>query len=63
MADPCDFYKKGMIVLYYVDGCLLFAQSRKLSDEPFASLQEYFLCTHEGEGDGHLGVEIKVIDE
>ena len=23
-ADPCAFYKKGIIILYYVDDCLLF---------------------------------------
>ena len=40
----------------------MFDQSRRLSDESLASLKEDFLCTDEGEADGCLGAEIKVID-
>ena len=52
-----------MIFLCYVDDCLLFDQSRRLSDELFASLKEDFLYTDVGEADGCLGVKIKVIDK
>ena len=51
-----------MIVLCSVDDCLLFSQSKRLSDELFVSLKEDFLCKDGGEADGCLGVEIKVID-
>lgn len=36
-AIPYTFFKKGVIVLCYVDNFLLFAQNSKLSDELFAS--------------------------
>ena len=55
-ADPCTFFKKGLIVLCEVDDCLLFVQSRKLSHELFVSLREDFLCTDEGEADWYLGI-------
>ena len=60
-SDLCAFYRKGMIVLCSVDDCLLFSQSKRLSDELFVSLKEDFLCKDGGEADGCLGVEIKVI--
>ena len=41
-ADQCAFYKNVMIVLYYFDDFLLFAQTRESNDELFASLKEDF---------------------
>merc|ERR1719416_376907 len=35
--DPCIFYKQGIIVLCYVDDCLIFAQEDRLIDELFIS--------------------------
>ena len=40
----------------------MFTQRKKLSDESFASLKEYFLCANEGEACGYLGIEIKTTD-
>lgn len=61
-SDPCAFYKKGIIVLCYVDDCLIFAQDSKAIDDLYHSLKEDFICTDEGEADGYLGVEIKSED-
>ena len=61
-ADPCAFYKKGIIVLFYVDDCLLFAQEQKDIDELIVSLQQDFNCTDKGEADRYLGVKIKSED-
>ena len=61
-ADPCVFYKKGIIVLCYVDDCLLFAQEQKDIDELIASLKQDFNCTDEGEADRYLRVKIKSED-
>ena len=58
-VDPCIFYKKGIIVLTYVDDCLTFAQDSSLVTDFYNSLQKDFNCTDEGEADGYLGVEIK----
>ena len=62
-SDPCVFYKKGVIVLCYVDNCLTFAQDKQSVNNLISSLQEDFLCTDEGPADGHLGVEIKSSEE
>ena len=37
--DPCLFYKEGMILLIYVDDCIVFAKSRKLLDDFIASMK------------------------
>ena len=62
-SDPCVFYKKGIIVLCYVDDCLMFSQDKQSVNNLISSLQEDFLCTDEGPADGHLGVEIKASEE
>ena len=61
-ADSCAFYKKRIIVLCYVDNCLLFAQDKQLIDDLFALLKEDFLYTNKGEADRYLRVKIKTED-
>ena len=47
-TDPCDFYKKGIIVLCCADDCLTFAQQKQTIDDIFEHLKEDFLCIDEG---------------
>ena len=61
-ADPCVFYKKGVIALCCVDDCFMFTQQKQTIDNLFESLKEDFLCTDEDEADGCLGVEIRSND-
>ena len=39
---PCGWYKEEMVLLFYVDDCLIFSPSKDKIDELYASLQENF---------------------
>ena len=60
--DPCLYMKKGMIVLTYVDDCIIIGMEMKAIDAFVASMQngpEKFKLTDEGNIDKFLGIEIK----
>lgn len=59
--DPCLYLRKGMIVLTYVDDCIIVGNSIKEIDDFIKSLQggsEESILTDEGSIDKFLGVEI-----
>ena len=65
VSDPCVFMKKGMIVLFYIDECILIADDKSLIQQFIHSLKhgiEKFDFTDEGLMDKYLGVEIKKLD-
>ena len=58
-VDPCVFFKEGIIILVYVDDCLLFSDSERLIDETFKQLETMYKLTDEGSIDKYLGIDIK----
>ena len=61
-ADPCVFMEKGMIILTYVDDCILIVNKKETVDQFIHSLSngiEKFEFTDEGAIDKYLGVEIE----
>ena len=61
-ADPCVLMKKGMIILTYVDDCILIENKKETLDQFIHSLAngiEEFEFTDEGAIDKYLGVEIE----
>ena len=61
-ADPCVFMKKNMIILTYVDYCILIANKKETLDQFIHSLSndiEKFEFTDEGAIYKYLGVEIE----
>jgi hypothetical protein len=63
--DACLYYKKGMIVLTYVDDCIIIGDKMKEIDEFVKSMQngpENFILTDEGDIDKFLGIEIEYLD-
>ena len=61
-ADPCVFLKKGMIILTYVDDCILISDKKETLQQFIHSLAngiEKFEFTDEGPMDKYLGVEIE----
>lgn len=59
LADPCILLKQGIIVVCYVDDCLMFAPTKNQIDSLRQSLAEDFMCTDEGLASACLGVKIK----
>ena len=61
VADPCVFLRDNMIVLCYVDDCILLSPEKGVIDEFLVSLKngpEKFVFTDEGSIERYLGVEI-----
>ena len=46
-VDPCVCYKEDIILIMYVDDCLIFSKSKKLTDELIDQLKEKFTLTDE----------------
>ena len=60
--DQCLYMKKGMIVLVYVDDCIIVGDDMTKIDKFVESMQngpENFILTDEGNIDKFLGIEIK----
>ena len=61
-ADPCVFMKKGMIILTYVDDCILIANKKETLDQFIHSLAngiKKFEFTDGGAIDKYMGVEVE----
>jgi hypothetical protein len=60
--DQCLYMKKGMVVLVYVDDCIIVGDDMTKIDQFVASMQtgsENFILTDEGSIDKFLGIDIK----
>jgi hypothetical protein len=62
--DPCLYFKKGMIIITYVDDCIIVSNSMKDINTLVESMKECpkgYVLTDEGEINKFLGIEIKEI--
>ena len=61
VIDPCFYVKDGMMILTYVDDCIIAGRSMKGIDSFIYSVQyglENFILTDEGDVNKFLGIEI-----
>jgi hypothetical protein len=56
--DPCLFIRKDLILVVYVDDCLLFAKDDATLEKMILSLQAEFVLTCEGDVGAFLGIAI-----
>ena len=66
VADPCVFLRDNLIVLCYVDDCILLSPKKEIIDEFLVSLKhgpEQFIFTDEGDIERYLGVEVTRLDD
>ena len=64
--DPCLYLKEGMIVLTYVDDCIILAPKMAAIDKFVHSMMhgpEEFILTDEGDVNKFLGIEITQHDQ
>ena len=64
-SDPCVFIRDNMVILVYVDDCVLVSKSSDVINEFIDSLKngsEQFVFTDEGSMDKYLGVDIQKLD-
>ena len=62
--DQCLYMKDGMVILVYVDDCIIVGKDMGEMDEFMQSMQqvsENFVLTDEGSIDKFLGIEIKCL--
>jgi hypothetical protein len=65
LSDPCVFMKANMVILVYVDDCILIGKSGDIIKDFVDSLTygpEKFEFTDEGTMDKYLGVDIQKLD-
>ena len=63
-VPPCIFMKKGLVVLVYVDDCIIISDNKLKIQHLVYSLStgsEEFVLTQEGTLDKFLGIDIKPI--
>ena len=61
LSDPCVFISKNMVILTYVDDCILIAKDESVLQDFIISLEsgpENFIFTDEGSMSSYLGVAI-----
>ena len=64
--DPCLYLKENMVLLTYVDDCIIISPSKENIDRLVRSMQqgpENFKLTDEGDVNKFLGVEITKLDD
>ena len=58
--DPCIFFKRGVILIIWVDDCLIFGKNKKVVDEVIIKLHDKFSLTEEGDVSAYLGVKVNI---
>ncbi len=62
--NPCFYFKKGMIIITYMDDCIIVSNSMKYTNTFVTSMKDgpkEYVFTDEGDINKFLGIEIKEI--
>ena len=57
-VDPCLFYKKDLIIMTYIDDCIIFAKDHNKVKEIIKLLEDNFKLIDEGDLSVYLGINI-----
>ena len=57
-VDPCLFYKKDLIIITYVDDCILFTPRPELADHFIKDMQRDYVLEDEGDISAYLGINV-----
>ena len=60
IVDPCVLYKEGIILVMYVDNCLIFSKNKESTDELINRLRENFTLTDERDVNTYFGMQIEL---
>ena len=66
LSDPCVFISEDMIILVYVDYCILISKDTPVIEKFISSLKagtENFVFTEEGTMNSYLGVDISTLPD
>jgi len=62
-SNPCVFHHGGLILVCYVDDCLIFSKSLADVNRLIANLQQTFVLTDEGDVSAYLSIQIVKIKD
>ena len=57
-VDPCLFYKKDLILITYVDDCILISPNPRLLDEWVTDMKRDYTLEDEGDINAYLGINV-----
>ena len=57
-VDPCLFYKPNLILVIYVDDCILMSPDSKVIDEFIADMKRDYTLEDEGDINAYLGINV-----
>lgn len=59
LVDPCVFYRNKIVLLCYVDDCIILGPDAKEIDKLIRSLSQSYVMTDEGSVSNYLGIHIE----
>ena len=61
--DPCIWYKDDIVLVIYVDNCLLFSRNKVMADELIEKLSATFIFIDEGDKNTYLDFQVGLNDK
>ena len=58
LVDPCVWYKEEMVLLFYIDECLMLSPSKDKIYEVYASIRAYLKIEDDIEIKKYLGIDL-----
>ena len=58
--DPCIYYKEEIILVIYVDNCLIFSKKKDAIDALIEQLRMTFVLTDEGSVSTYIGIQVEM---
>ena len=58
LVDPCLFFRDGIVLVVYVDDCLMFTPKKERADALVKELEKRFTIEDEGDITNYLGINI-----
>ena len=58
LADPCLFFRDEIVLVVYVDDCLIFTPKKERADALVKELEKRFTIEDEGDITNYLGINI-----
>ena len=62
LVDPCLFFRNGIVLVIYIDDCLIFTPEKQRADNFIKELEKRFTIEEEGDITNYLGINITTPD-
>ena len=62
LVDPCLFFRNGIVLVIYIDDCLIFTPEKQRADTFIKELEKRFTIEDKGDITNYLGINIMTPD-